>query len=315
MRIVDVHHHALPACYLERLAAQGIDPAAEDGFPTPAWDETSELAFLDKAHIDRAILSLSSPHVYHGDASAAAELTRRVNDAMAALCRRHPECLSFAASLPTPCVDASVAEVARAYDELGAVCVKLPSNSGGVYLGNARLGLLMGELERRRAVVIIHPTRPPVVPGHVFTAEPVPLFEFVADTTRAVLNLVTSGTLERYPHVRWVVPHCGSFLPEVAHRMAGIAQVLVPKGMMADVDVLGSLSRLYYDLAGDALPVMLPALLQIAKPSHLLYGSDYPYTPAALALRKQQALLEAPELQDHLDEVFHANAERLFWDR
>lgn len=313
MRIVDVHHHALPACYLEGLAAEGVDPAAEDGFPTPAWDEASELAFLDEAHIDRAILSLSSPHVYRGDGVAAAGLARRVNDAMAALCRRHPGHLSFVACLPTPCMEASVAEVARGYGELGAVGVKLPSNSGGVYLGDARLDPLMDELERRQAVVIIHPTRPPVVPGQVFTAGPVPLFEFVADTTRAVLNLVASGTVERYPHVRWVVPHCGSFLPEVAHRMAGISQVLVPKGMMADVDVLGSLGRLYYDLAGDALPVMLPALLQIVGPSHLLYGSDYPYTPAALALRKQQALLAAPELEGHLDEVLHANAERLFW--
>lgn len=313
MRIVDVHHHAAPACYLEGLVAQGVDPAAEDGFPTPARDEASELAFLDAAHIDRAILSLSSPHVYHGDAAAATALARQVNDCFATLRQRHPGRLSFAACLPTPCVDASVAEVARAYDELGAVGVKLPSNSGGVYLGDARLDPLMAELERRRAVAIIHPTRPPVVPGQVFTAGPVPLFEFVADTTRAVLNLVTTGTLDRYPHVRWVVPHCGSFLPEVAHRMAGISQVLVPRGMMAEVDVLGSLGRLYYDLAGDALPVMLPALLRITEPSHLLYGSDYPYTPSGLALRKQRALLAAPELQGHLDEAFHANTERLFW--
>ncbi len=152
----------------------------------------------------------------------------------------------------------------------------------------------MAELDARSAVVVTHPTRPSAVPVGQFAAEHAPVFEFLADTTRAVLNLVTTGTLERYPHVRWVVPHCGAFVPEVAHRMQGISRILVPAGMMANADVLAAVRGLYFDLAGDAEPVMLDALLKVADPSHLLYGSDWPYTPAPLARQKALALFDGP---------------------
>ena len=211
-----------------------------------------------------------------------------------------------------PAVGESVEEARRCLDELGALGVKLPSNGNGVYLGDPSLEPLMAFLDERAAVVTIHPSLPPAVPQGVFTAGPAPLFEYVADTTRAVLNLMSTGTLQRYPHVRWVVPHAGSFLPEVAHRLAGISRVLVPAGLMEPVDVMASLRGLYYDLAGDALPVMLPALLEVCDPAHLLYGSDAPYTPLPTIQHNKQALQSCPELAPILDDVFHNNAARLY---
>ena len=170
----------------------------------------------------------------------------------------------------------------------------------------------MAFLDERAAAVTIHPSLPPAVPQGVFTAGPAPLFEYVADTTRAVLNLMSTGTLQRYPHVKWVVPHAGSFLPEVAHRLAGISRVLVPAGLMEPVDVMASLRGLYYDLAGDALPVMLPALLEVCDPAHLLYGSDTPYTPLPAIQHNKQALQACPVLAPIIDAVLHHNAARLY---
>ena len=120
------------------------------------------------------------------------------------------------------------------------------------------------------------------------------------------------GVIDRYPRIRWVIPHAGSFLPEVAHRLAGISRVLVPAGLMERVDVMGNLRGLWWDLAGDALPVMLPALLEVCDPTHLLYGSDYPYTPAPAIARNKQALCECRELAPVLDDAMHSNAARLY---
>ena len=210
---IDVHSHALPQAYLDALAELGVDPVAEDGFPTPAWSEEAHLRFMEETGQEFCILSLSTPHIHRGDDAAAARHARAINDELAAVCRRHPGRLGFATTLPVPAVEASIEEARRGFDELGARGVKLPSNGNGIYLGDPVLEPLMAFLDERAAVVTIHPSLPSAVPQGIFTAGPAPLFEYIADTTRAVLNLMAHGVIERYPHIRWVVPHAGSFMP------------------------------------------------------------------------------------------------------
>ena len=88
---------------------------------------------------------------------------------------------------------------------------------------------------------------------------------------------------------------------------------MVKQGLMEDADVAANLSRLYYDLAGAATDDAIESLLTIAEPSHILYGSDYPYV-AAPALVGAKKALEARLAAHGLDpaEVFSGNAARLF---
>ena len=308
---IDLHAHALPVAYLSALDELGISTEAEDGFPQPTWSAADHLAFMDAAGIDLALLSISSPHPHRGDDALAARQARSINDELGAICAAHPTRFAFAACLPLPAVAASVAEAVRALDDLGARAVKVPSNANGVYLGDARLASLYDELDRRDAVVLIHPTAPAGPAPATFTSQVKPMYEFLADTTRTVIDLVFSGTVERWPHIRWVVPHCGSFLPEVAHRMVGINKILAPRGMVPEVDVLANIRHLWFDIAGDAQPVMLDALLKVADPVHLLYGSDYPYTPAPRAAANKDSLAADPLLAGMASDVFHDNAARL----
>lgn len=309
---VDVHTHILPASYLKALDDLGIQTEKEDGFPEPHWSEEDHLAFMETTGQSFQVISISSPHPHRGDDRLALAQARLINDETAALCRRHPGKLGFCTYLPLPNVAGSLDEVVRGYDELGALGVKVPSNANGIYLGNPLLAPLYEELDRRSAVVLIHPTAPAAAPQDTFTAELKPMYEFLADTTRSVIDLIMRGVLERYPHIRWVVPHCGSFLPEVAHRMVGISQILVPLQRMEQVDVMGCVRRLYFDVAGTAQPVMLDALLKVTDPTHILYGSDFPYTPVPMIARTKEALERDPLLADCVEDVFAHNAVRLF---
>jgi len=309
---IDVHSHALPQAYLAALDELGVNAVEEDGFPTPAWSEEGHLRFMEETGQEFCVLSVSTPHIHRGNDAQAARLARAINDELAAVCARHPHQLGFATLLPVPAAEASIEEARRGFDELGALGVKLPSNGCGVYLGDARLEPLMAYLDERAAVVTIHPSLPSAVPQGIFTAGPAPLFEYIADTTRAILNLMAHGVIERYPRIRWVVPHAGSFVPAIAHRLAGISQVLVPAGLMEPIDVERNLRSLYWDLAGDARPVMLEGLLHIADPAHLLYGSDTPYTPVPITLRNKEGLAADPQLAPIAQAVFHDNAARLY---
>lgn len=312
MKTVDVHSHFLPKEYFECLNADGINPVKEDGFPSPTWSLDEHLAFADKLGIDYSILTISSPHIHHGNDDVACRAAVKINDYAGALCRQYPDRFGFCATLPVPCVSESVKEAVRAIDDLGALGVKVPSNACGMYLGDKRLEPLYEVLDAKKTPVIIHPAPAQQIPGGVFTAGPKPLFEFIGDTTRTVIDLITSGYLQKYPGIRFVVPHCGSFLPLLVHRLSGISEVLCAKGMMESVDVTDGVSRLYFDLAGTPLPVGLDALLKITTPDKLLWGSDYPYTPAVQIERGMKALFEAPQIKEIEGQVRYRNAEALF---
>ena len=310
--LIDVHSHMLWPSYLAGLEKMNIDPEAEDGFPTPSWTVAGHVKFMQETGITTTILSLSSPHIHQGDDEMACKLARQINEETAALCRQYPDKFYYAAVLPLPDVQGSVDEICYNYDQLGAIAVKAASNNHGVYLGNPSLEPVFAELNRRKAVLIIHPAKPQAVPANVFTAGPIPLYEFIGDTTRTVIDLLANGTLEKYPQVKIVVPHCGSFLPFVLHRLEGIGKILVAKKKMKPIHIKESMKNLYFDVAGMALPVALPALLKITTPDHILYGSDYPYTPAPMIQQLLKDLKNYPPIQPYLQDILANNAKKLF---
>ena len=168
--------------------------------------------------------------------------------------------------------------------------MKLATNSRGQYLGDEELDLLMEVLNERHAVIIIHPHRPTPYPEGIIATTPLAMYEYPAETTRAVVNMLARNVLVRYPNLKVVVPHCGSFLPLALPRMKSILPAMVAQGYMQPIDWEGNLSRLYFDLAGSPTLEVLRSLLTITSPDHILYGSDYPYLPDAVLKANLQRL-------------------------
>lgn len=290
-RKVDFHCHAILPSYIRGMERLGIDSAREEGYPLPQWSLEAHIAFMADANIDYSVLSMPTPHTYRGDADLAAQVAREINTEMAGLCRVHPDKFGFAATIPLPDEKSSLQEIGYAMDELGALGVKVASNSAGVYLGDPRLDGIFAELNRRKALVILHPSPARQVPrDNVVTGKVMALFEYPTDTTRAVLNLLAAGTLERFPDIRLVVPHTGSFLPYMKQRAKAMFAMLAKLGMMETVDIDKGIGRLYFDLAGDPVPNELGMLLNIADDEHIVYGSDYPYVLTPILLQKKRAL-------------------------
>jgi 6-methylsalicylate decarboxylase len=156
------------------------------------------------------------------------------------------------------------------------------TNTGGLYLGNERLDPVFAELERREAVVFLHPTAP-VCWEQSALGRPSPMVEFIFDTARTVTDLVFSGMLARHPGLPVIVPHSGGALPVMADRIDGFMRHFPSAIGTGAVDAVTQLSRLYYDTAGSAFPRQVPALLNLVEPGQLLYGSDYCWTPAPSA--------------------------------
>ena len=174
----------------------------------------------------------------------------------------------------------------------------------------------MEVLNERHAVIIIHPHRHTPYPEGIIATTPLAMYEYPAETTRAVVNMLSRNVLARYPNIKVVVPHCGSFLPLALPRMKSILSVMVARGYMQPIDWEANLSRLYFDLAGSPTFEVLRSLLTITTSEHILYGSDFPYLPDAVLkanLQKlKQMLASDEELAGYTDLFLWKNAERLF---
>ena len=308
---IDVHCHMIPDSYLEAVKAHGME--MDEGFPIPEWSAEEHLEFMDKAGIRTAVLTMPAPQPYFGDSTESAAICRKFNEEAAALKSLYPGRFLFCAALPLPDVAKAIEEAKYALEVLGADGVKLASNSYGQYLGDEELEPLMAYLNSRKAVIITHPHKPSSVNDRLIASVPLASYEYLAETTRAILNMVAHDVLVRYPDLKVVVPHCGSFLTNALPRFKGLLPVMVKQEYMKPVDVNANLSRLYYDLAGAATDDALESLLTITESSHILYGSDYPYV-AAPALIGAKNTLETRLASHGLDprDVLRDNAARLF---
>ena len=308
---IDVHCHMIPDSYLEAVKAHGME--MDEGFPIPSWSAEQHLRFMDEAGIRTSVLTMPAPQPYFGDGAESARICRRFNEEAAALKALHPGRFLFCAALPLPDVELALEEAKYALEVLGADGVKLATNCYGQYLGDPELEPLMAYLNSRKAVIITHPHKPSAVNDELIAAVPLASYEYLAETTRAILNMVAHDVLVRYSELKVVVPHCGSFLPNALPRFKGLLPVMVKQGYMQPVDVDANISRLYFDLAGAATDDAIDMLLTITEPSHILYGSDYPYVAASALIGAKKAL-EARLASHGLDpkDIYSDNAKLLF---
>lgn len=293
-RRIDVHAHFLPDYYQAILANAGI--VHPDGMPeVPRWSEAAALETMDELGVATAMLSISSPGVHFGDGAAARDLARRCNDTGAELARRRRDRFGVFAALPLPDIDGAIAEVAHAFDVLGTDGICMETNHHGLYPGDDRLEPLYRELNRRGAIVFLHPTSPSCTGCDALAlGYPRPMLEFMFETTRCVSQMILSGVTQRHPDIRFIVPHAGATLPVLASRIE--AQIPMYSQNATAPDFKGEMRKFHYDLAGAPLPELLAALREIVAVDKLLYGSDWPFTSRAGAVELARKLDTTPLL-------------------
>ena len=292
---IDTHVHLVPDDYRAVLDERGVSP-----LPLPPWSRDMTEQFMDRYEIDAAVISLGPPGVWFGDAGMAAELARMSNEAVAGLVRDAPQRFAGLAALPLPDVDASLAELSYALDELELDGVAVLSNVDGIYPGDKRLEPVWTELDRRGAYVFLHPAAPPAPPA--IPQHPIWLYEFPFDTTRAVANLIYSGTLERATGLRLQLAHLGGTAPFLAHRIASLAAREPDKAAAAPSGALAALERCWFDTGLSNHRTAIEATAAVVPFERIVFGSDWPYAalpeqgdfaPELDAFGDRRALLDA----------------------
>ena len=277
--LIDVHHHFVPPFYFsdnrDRIAA------AAGGRMHPAyasWTSEQAIAAMDKQGVATAVLSLTTPGVWFGDAQGAAQTAHRVNKYAADLARSHPGRFGHFAVLPLPDTESSLREIEYAFTVLKADGIGLMTSYDDKWLGDPLYQPVFEELNRRRAVVFIHPTTGLCCRTLLPDVNPI-MLEIPQDTTRAVTNLLFSGAFTKFKDIRFIFSHAGGSVPMMVGRMHQYAASnigdKVPNGIEYE------LRRLHYDIAGTAYRPAIAALTSFVPTSQILFGSDHPFIPLA----------------------------------
>jgi predicted TIM-barrel fold metal-dependent hydrolase len=277
---IDVHHHILPEVFW-RATNDAENPVG--GIVPAPWSKESTLSYMDDAGIDVAITSISTPGVHMGDDSAARDLARRVNELSAELIQERPDRFGGFAALPLPDVDGALRALEYGLDVLKLDGVVLFSNARGIYLGDKRFRPLFDELEKRGAVVFVHPTSSPD-PAARSLGLPDTVIDFTTDTTRAVAQLHYGNTFARTPNVKYIFSHAGGTIPYLATRFSIIDEMNVIPGAQERGTAADTLRRLYWDTALSWRPPVLRMLRSVVGMGQVLFGTDYPYLRRDLAV-------------------------------
>jgi 6-methylsalicylate decarboxylase len=307
-RRIDVHHHFTPPAYLEytriyngpggaaagRGAGPGAAPAAGRGAAAGSafagWTLEEDLDDMDKNGTATAILSLTLPGLWFGPQPATRKVVRDSNEYAARLNSDHKGRFGSFASINPPDTEGALKELEYALDTLKADGIGLYSNYRDKWLGHESFNPVYEELNRRKAVVYVHPIEGAccmnLVPNVADT-----IIEYGADTTRTIASLIFSGSSTKYPDIRWIFSHAGGMMPYVIERfLTGTTAELIPgittKGQgnnppaKVPGGVLKELQKMYYDTAQASNPAAMRALRTVVPVSQIVFGTDYWYRTA-----------------------------------
>ncbi len=310
---IDVHHHFLPPFYTEKVLPWLKSTNASESDPIVHWTAQKDTAGLDRAGVETAILSISSPGFdspgfNFGTEKEMIALARRCNEFAAELSRGSKGRYLFFTALPMPSLDASLKEIAYGYEVLGATGVGLMTNYRGLYLGDKSFTPLFEELNRRSALVFVHPTDAPCCRGLIEDV-PTPSTEFAVDTGRTITSLLWSGTLNRFPKIRFIFSHGGGILPTIHSRItAGMERLHPELKDRVPGGAINALAKIFVDTASIANNPAFAAMEAWVKPNQVLFGSDYPWLMPEPSVTALASLVSDPQ---KLSMIYRGNALKL----
>jgi predicted TIM-barrel fold metal-dependent hydrolase len=276
---IDVHYHLTPPALIQAFGAQRFANAANSA----NWTIDKTLMDMERNGVAAVVCSIAPQGDPFADPSKAVKLTRECNEYFARVMMDHPGRFGLFASAPLPNVDAALREIDYAFGTLKADGIALFTSYGDKWLGDPAFDPVFEELNRRKAVLFTHPNTanccrnllPNIGDGTI---------EWGTDTTRAITNLLFSGTAARYPNVRMTFSHGGGTMPYLVERFEALAKspkfaAQFPAGFAA------AAGKFYYDTAWTTNPEAMSALSKLVPISQILFGTDFPYLTAADQLK------------------------------
>jgi aminocarboxymuconate-semialdehyde decarboxylase len=294
MTVIDVHTHMITLEWLDAMQKQskgkygvkktkaGQDTVYQGDTPfmtlfPEMWDYEKRIADMDKAGVDIAIVSLTSPNVFWGAREASLAAAKQVNDSMAAQQRARPDRIRWFTSLPWQYPEEAKAELDRTV-KAGAVGVMVLANIDGKDLTDPLFAPTWAEIDKLGLPVLVHPTNPQGADAlHMNELGLVPPIGFMVDTTVAISRMILAGFIDRHPNLKLIAAHGGAALPYLAGRLDRCHEMIPACAEFIKDKPSTYLQRIWYDSVVYDQRALELCISVAGSPDRVLYGSDYPH--------------------------------------
>lgn len=312
--IIDFSAHFLSARVVKILAetSKYYGPGSQFGFPTYVSLE-DRLEMMKKYKTDMQVLSLTSPSLLGYQAEEAAKISKLTNDDISALCDKYPEKFAGLAAISLLDVGSAIEELDRAVGNLGLRGVILATNQNGKGLDSHEYGPFYEKLVKYDVPIFLHPTNWSSYPLVDVKTGWRMLFVFGRpfDTTQAIHRLIFSGTMEKYPSLKFVAHHLGGMLPFFGRRLEvnlPTIPVKLPRPLPEYLD------KVYGDTAVDGSVPAVGCGYAYFGPNRIVFGTDYPMGPekGEIFARDNLNAVEKLKISDtQKNKIFEKNARKL----
>lgn len=300
MTVIDVHTHMITLEWLDAMqkkskgkygvrktkAGQETVYQGDTPFMTlfpEMWDYEKRIADMDKAGVDIAIVSLTSPNVFWGTREDSLAAVTQVNNSMAAQQRAKPDRIRWFTSLPWQYPEDAKAELERTV-KAGAVGVMVLANIDGKDLTDPLFAPTWAEIDKRRLPVLIHPTNPQGADAlHMNELGLVPPIGFMVDTTVAISRMILAGFIDKHPNLKLIAAHGGGALPYLAGRLDRCHEIIPACAEFIKDKPSTYLQRIWYDSVVYDQRALELCVSVAGSPDRVLYGSDYPHNIGDMA--------------------------------
>ena len=312
--IIDIYCHIFPERYFQEMTR--VAPNLENigkrlRGVTKLFDLDARFKEMDTFGDYRQIISLPNPAIEDiAKPDIGINLARIANDSMAELCRKYPE------RFPT------FAEARRAIKDLGARGALLYTTVAGEPLDDPKFEPIFAAIAELDAVVWLHPVGTASMPD--YPSEKKSRFEmwwcfhWPYETSVAMVRMVFSGLLDRYPKLKIITHHLGGMIPYYDGRVGPGLKVLGQRTSDEDYSkILPSLKRPHmdylHDFYGDTAMfgggvAATRCGFEFFGADHVVFATDTPLGPIAPTIEVIKKLELAPGDQRKL---FCGNAEKL----
>jgi predicted TIM-barrel fold metal-dependent hydrolase len=244
-------------------------------------DIERRLGHMDRLGIDIHVLTIPAPGADRFEGKDAVGMAKTANNALAAICRKHPKRFIGFFTLPTSSIRESLDELERSVNELGLRGFGCFANLNGKPLDREELLPIYERLAKYQLPVYVHPTAPLSAEATGIDIMPTLIFGWAFDSTVAMTRLVYGRVLERFPEIKFVVADVGGVLAFFAQRAINIysgrtEEIRQRYGLKENP--LDSFKRFYVDTA-DHPASTLRCVKDFFGVDRLVLGTNYPYGP------------------------------------
>src|SRR3989441_5510593 len=313
LMIVDIHAHYFPKEYndlLLRIGGRSLPEAARPSTARPMRNDDlagipKRLQQMEEAEVQLQVLSPAASPPYAEKESDAVAAACLINDAYADLAREYPGRFNAVVSLPLPHIDASLREMERGLDQFGMLGVSMTCSCFDRSTAEAEFEPLYQEMNRRRTVLNYHPVQngicSPMINDYGFTVSVGASLEDAA----IVLHLIARRVPERFPNIKYVVPHLGGIIPMLLQRLDNQAPRQHPN-LSERPSVTAR--RFYYDIVGHGSQAALLCAWKAFGADHLVAGGHYPGVRRLQELRQNFHFLRgAGRPAEEVDQILPPN--------